>query len=119
MAAVQLVAAIRHQHEKREARGATRKIVDEITRGGIRPLQVLDDEQERAIVTERTQEHDDKLEEAHRALASVVVRGPLRTRPPSVERAGPGRRPQIPTTARTLYRSERASRLPAASSSGR
>ena len=45
MTAVQLVAAIRREHEKGEAWGAAGEIVDQVTRCGIGPLQVFDDEQ--------------------------------------------------------------------------
>ena len=72
MPPVELVAAVRDEHERAKARQPARKVVEELTRRGVRPVHVLDHEHEPSLSRGHGEQRDDCLEEPELRLARIA-----------------------------------------------
>ena len=72
MPAVELVAAVGDEHERARVRQAAGDVVEQLARGRVGPVDVLDDEQQAALARRQREQTDDGLEEAKLGLSRVA-----------------------------------------------
>src|SRR5262249_58191673 len=72
---LELVTPIRDENERAETRQSACKVVEELARRRVRPVDVFDHEEEAALARRRRQQGDDRLEEPELRLSGVA---PLR-----------------------------------------
>jgi len=72
MPAVELVAAVGDEHERARVRQAAGDVVEQLARGSVGPVDVLDDEQQAALACRQREQTDDGLEEAKLGLRRVA-----------------------------------------------
>src|SRR2546423_9023595 len=75
MPPVELVASVRDEDERAHARQAARQVVEELARRGVRPVDVLDDEQQTVLACRYREEGEDGLEEAELRLRRIAEGG--------------------------------------------
>ena len=72
MPAVELVAAVGDEDERARVRQAAGDVVEQLARGRVGPVDVLDDEQQAALARRQREQTDDGLEEAKLGLSRVA-----------------------------------------------
>ena len=72
MPAVELVAAVGDEHERARVRQAAGDVVEQLARGRVGPVDVLDDEQQSALARRQREQADDGLEEAKLGLSRIT-----------------------------------------------
>jgi hypothetical protein len=78
VAAVQLVGAVGDRDEQPGGGRAAHEVVEEVARGGIGPVEVFEDQQQRALGSEALEQHEQRLEQAALAHRLVGRRGSRR-----------------------------------------
>jgi len=73
----ELVAAVRREHHHAAAHESPRDVVEQVTRRAVRPVDVVDDDEQAALAGPLLQQGDDRLEHAQLGLLGVGGRGRL------------------------------------------